>query len=83
MCTRSKGLVRLRLIDLGHPLQGVDLTYRLVVANAQNTRETQGEPAVMPIRSHYVVKRDLQNYQWLDRPDASEILQRVLQKELG
>jgi hypothetical protein len=42
-------LVRLRLVDFSHPLQCVNLADWLIIANAQNAREAQGEAAIVPV----------------------------------
>ena len=70
--------ILLGVVDFLDARERVDFAQRLVVANTENAREAQGEAAIMPVRSHDVVERDLENDQRLDRPDAAPVLERVL-----
>ena len=72
----------MRAVDFFHAREGIDLAHRLIVTNAQNAREAQGEAAVVAVRSHDIVEGDLENHERLDQPRAAKVFERVFEKEL-
>ena len=83
LALRLDGLVDLGLVDLFDALEGVDLVEGLVVADAEDAGEAQGEAAGVAVGAHDVVEGDFEDAEGLDGAEVAVVFERVGLEPVG
>ena len=71
------------MVDLVDALESVDLSWSLVGTKSQDSRKSQREATLVPIRFHHCVESDFQNDFRFHGSAESLVIYRVFEEPLG